>query len=155
MGVEIERKFLVRDDSWREASDGGTPMVQGFLSTNRERVVRVRVAGEQGTLTIKGLGQGAARPEFEWAVPVDEAREVLETLGIRPLIEKTRHRVEHRGLTWEIDVFAGRNAGLVVAEVELDQEDQEVPLPLWVGDEVTGDSRYANASLAETPYDTW
>lgn len=155
MGVEIERKFLVRDDSWREASDGGTPMVQGFLSTDRERVVRVRVAGDQGTLTIKGPGRGAARPEFEWAIPVEEAREVLRTLGIRPLIEKTRHRVEHRGLTWEVDVFAGRNAGLVVAEVELNREDQEVPLPPWAGDEVTDDSRYANARLAEAPYDTW
>ncbi len=155
MGVEIERKFLVVGDGWRAASDGGTEMLQGFLSTDPDRVVRVRVAGDRGTMTLKGRGDGARRAEFEWAIPADEAREVLRTLALPPLIEKVRHRVEHAGHTWEIDVFAGRNAGLVVAEVELEREDEAVVLPDWVGAEVTTDHRYANSSLVAAPYDTW
>ncbi|MCO4771524.1 MAG: CYTH domain-containing protein [Deltaproteobacteria bacterium] len=155
MGVEIERKFLVASDTWRAAADAGTMLRQGFLSTDKERVVRVRVAGDVGTVTVKGLGAGAARPEFEWVIDVTEAHEMLDTLALRPLIEKTRYLVVHEGHTWEIDVFVGRNRGLVVAEVELDSETESVVLPSWVGDEVTADSRYANARLVEAPYDTW
>jgi len=155
MGVEIERKFLVTDDRWRDSADGGTQLRQGFLSTDKERVVRVRVAGDRGTLTIKGLGSGASRPEFEWPIPVHEAHELLDTLALRPLIEKVRFLVQHAGLTWEIDVFEGRNQGLVVAEVELPSEDTTVDPPAWVGREVTSESRYANARLVAAPYDSW
>ena len=155
MGVEIERKFLVAGDGWRVASDGGTELIQGYISTDPDRVVRARVAGHRGTITLKGRSDGAARAEFEWSIPADDARQVLHTLAVPPLIEKVRHRVEHAGHTWEIDVFGGRNAGLVVAEVELEREDEEVALPDWVGEEVTGDHRYANSSLVAAPFDTW
>lgn len=155
MGVEIERKFLLVGDTWRESADVGTPLRQGFLSTDKERVVRVRAAGDLGTLTIKGLGSGASRPEFEWTIPVGEAHELLDTLALRPLIEKTRYLVVYAGHTWEIDVFEGRNRGLVVAEVEIATEDTVVQLPEWVGQEVTNDHRYANARLVQAPFDTW
>jgi adenylate cyclase len=155
MGVEIERKFLLRGDGWRTHADGGTAIRQGFLSTDRDRVVRVRVAGEVGTLTIKGRADGATRPEFEWTIPVQEAHELLDTLALRPLIEKTRFRVDHGGHIWEIDVFGGRNRGLRFAEVELDAANEHVALPDWVGQEITADSRYANARLVAEPFDTW
>ena len=155
MGIEIERKFLLLDGSWRASSDGGTPIRQGFLSTDRDRVVRVRVYGTRGFLTVKGRSQGAARAEFEWPIPLSDAEEMLDTLALKPLIEKTRHLVEHAGHTWEIDVFGGRNSGLIVAEVELDSVDEVVQMPPWAGAEVTDDSRYTNARLAHEPFDTW
>jgi len=155
MGVEIERKFLLAGDSWRASADEGTQIRQGFLSTDKERVVRVRVAGDRGTLTVKGLGSGASRPEFEWTIPVEEAHELLDTLALRPFIEKTRYLVRYAGHTWEVDVFEGRNQGLVVAEVELPSVDIEVPLPEWAGLEVTNDARYANARLVQMPFDAW
>jgi adenylate cyclase len=155
MGTEIERKFLVRDDRWRDAADEGTPFRQGYLVAQRERTVRVRLEGAKGVLTIKGPGLGAARAEFEYAIPREDASEMLETLCLRPLIEKTRYRVEHEGLLWEVDVFAGANEGLVLAEVELEREDQQVVLPAWVDREVTGDRRYFNAYLVACPFRNW
>jgi len=155
MGTEIERKFLLRDDRWRAAASAGVVIRQGYLSVDPERTVRVRRAGPRGIVTIKGITQGATRAEFEWEIPADEADAMLDTLALRPLVEKTRYRVDHAGHTWEIDVFTGDNAGLAIAEVELAAEAEAVLLPDWVGGEVTGDARYYNSSLVRTPYRDW
>ena len=154
MPLEIERKFLVRDESWRVPGTG-TLYRQGYLSTVPERSVRVRLIRDKGYLTVKGASSGAARAEYEYEIPGVEAREMLDNLCERPLIEKTRYCVEFQGLTWEIDEFEGSNAGLVIAEVELEEVDQAVSLPDWVGKEVTGDRRYYNASLIAEPYSVW
>jgi len=154
MAVEIERKFLVRGDDWRPGASG-EHYRQGYLSTVPERTVRVRVIADAGYLTIKGATLGATRSEYEYTIPVEDAHAMLDSLCLRPLIEKIRHTLEYRGLVWEIDEFAGDNAGLVIAEVELGSEDQAIALPEWVGDEVTDDLRYYNASLVANPYRNW
>lgn len=154
MPVEIERKFLVRGEDWRSLGTGKLYR-QGYLSTIPERSVRVRLAGDKGYLTIKGISVGVSRVEYEYEIPADEAGELLDNLCEHPLIEKTRYRVECNNLTWEIDEFAGVNAGLVVAEVELEKEDQAIALPDWIGEEVSGDPRYYNASLVSNPYTQW
>jgi len=155
MAQEIERKFLVRDDSWRAAADQGTAYRQGYLSTDRGRVVRVRVKGTLGVLTIKGERVGISAPEFEYPIPLADAEELLDKLCLRPLIEKVRYRLDYAGCTWEIDVFSGENEGLVLAEVELESEAQRVELPPWAGPEVSDDRRYSNASLVSHPYHAW
>ena len=155
MPQEIERKFLVGDDSWRAAADAGTRYRQGYLSTDPQRIVRVRVGGEKAFVTIKGIARGIARDEYEYPIPVADAEAMLDALALRPLIEKVRHHVRHAGHLWEVDVFAGDNAGLVVAEVELPSEDTPVELPPWVGAEVSHDPRYSNAALVERPYSKW
>ncbi|HWJ93470.1 MAG TPA: CYTH domain-containing protein [Telluria sp.] len=154
MGVEIERKFLLVGDAWRVL---GTPslMRQGYLSSDPARTVRVRIEGGRGTLTIKGKSEGATRAEFEYAIPVDEAAQLLDHLCERPLIEKYRRRIEVDGHTWEVDEFLGENAGLVVAEVELASEQEAFTKPGWAGAEVTGDPRYYNSSLIRFPYSQW
>lgn len=156
MGVEIERKFLVRDGSV-VANLPGTAMRQGYLSVDPERTVRVRVTGRRAFVTIKGApsDSGASRAEYEYEIPVPEADELLDRLALRPLIEKTRYRMAAGRLVWEIDVFSGDNEGLVVAEVELPSEATAVALPDWIGEEVTGDPRYYNASLVSRPYRDW
>ena len=154
MAEEIERKFLVSNDSWRPGASG-TLFRQGYLSTDPERTVRVRLEGERGVLTIKGLSRGIRRAEFEYPLPAAEAAVLLDTLCLQPLIEKTRYRVEHAGHIWEIDEFAGDNTGLVLAEVELTSEDEAVELPLWVGAEVSTDPRYFNANLICHPFRRW
>ncbi len=154
MGVEIERKFLIAGDSWRETAEG-TQYRQGFLSTEPERTVRVRVAGSRGSITIKGKNIGARRAEFEYEIPLADAEQILDTLCKRPLIEKVRYTLSVGPHTWEIDVFEGDNAGLVVAEIELGQEDEAFDKPEWVGDEVTDDPRYFNSNLVAKPYRTW
>lgn len=153
VATEIERKFLVRDRRFLDG-DRGVPFRQGYLSRDPDRTVRVRVAGDEGFLTIKGRPRGAARPEFEFQIPVDDAQELLG-LCAGSLIEKTRHRIDHAGLTWDVDVFRGANEGLVIAEVELPSEDHAVDLPEWVGEEVTGDVRFYNSRLVERPFSTW
>ena len=153
MGTEIERKFLVRGDAWR-ALGRAAVYRQGYLSTVKERTVRIRVVGDQGWITVKGLTVGATRAEFEYAIPVDDAHEMLE-LCAQPLIEKTRTVVDIGDLQWEIDEFTGPNEGLIIAEVELQRGDQEIDLPDWVGDEVTDDPRYYNANLTAHPFSTW
>jgi adenylate cyclase len=153
MGLEIERKFLVRNDSWRTVE--GTPFRQGYLNSNLHRVVRVRTMGEQAVLTVKGLNTGAVRREFEYAIPLADANAMLDDLCERPLIEKTRYKVEFAGHTWEIDEFAGDNAGLVVAELELQSVDEDFEKPDWLGEEVTDDPRYFNSNLVLRPYTTW
>ena len=155
MPLEIERKFLVRGDAWRSLAESSAEMRQGYLCRDPDRSVRARLAGDRGTLTIKGRSQGAVRSEYEYAIPAGEARELLDGLCLRPQIEKTRHRVPVGDLVWEVDVFSGENAGLVVAEVELDDPEQELPLPDWVGEEVTGDPRYLNANLVANPFSRW
>ncbi|MCK6587882.1 MAG: CYTH domain-containing protein [Polyangiaceae bacterium] len=154
MGTEIERKFLVVGDAWREGASG-VVYRQGYLCTTPERTVRVRVGGAKGYLTVKGSRKGVSRLEFEFEVPLADATVMLDELCIRPLIEKTRFRIEYEGLVWEVDEFAGANAGLVIAEVELLREDQEVKLPPWVGREVSADDRYSNSNLAERPFSAW
>ena len=154
MGQEIERKFLVTNDTWRRNATG-THYRQGFLSTEPERTVRVRIAGDRGTLTIKGKTIGATRPEFEYDIPREDAKQLLDTLCQRPLIEKVRHVLREGAHTWEVDVFEGDNTGLVVAEIELQREDEPFERPPWLGEEVTHDPRYFNASLVHKPYRGW
>jgi CYTH domain-containing protein len=154
MGKEIERKFLVKDNTWR-GQDSGKRYRQGYLSTVKERTVRVRTAGDKAYLTIKGITVGASRNEYEYEIPVADANEMLDQLCERPLIEKTRYRIQHDGLVWEVDEFEAENRGLITAEVELKDEHQSVTLPAWVGEEVTGDPRYFNANLVAKPFTTW
>lgn len=150
MGHEIERKFLVCDDSWRGAGSARR-MVQGYLSLDPERTVRVRIAGEQAWVTIKGATSGCTRVEHEFEVPVSAAEGML-ALCLPGVIEKTRHEIRVGGHLWEVDDFHGANAGLVVAEIELGDESEEFEKPVWLGEEVTEDSRYYNASLTKLPY---
>jgi len=153
MGLEIERKFLVRSTDWRNGE--GRLMRQGYLSDGAGVTVRVRLAENDAWLTIKGPTTSATRSEYEYAIPAEDARDMLATLCSGPLIEKRRYEVPYAGLTWEVDEFLGDNAGLVVAEVELASEDQQVQLPPWVDEEVTGIPRYYNASLARHPFSQW
>jgi adenylate cyclase len=154
VGTEIERKFLVTDDLWRGHATS-TSFRQGYLSTVKERTVRVRAAGQRGLLTVKGITTDATRAEYEYEIPLDDANAMLDELCERPIIEKTRHVIDVDGTTWEIDEFAGVNDGLVVAEVELDDRDERFTLPDWAGDEVTDDPRYFNANLTAHPYSEW
>jgi len=154
MAKEIERKFLVKAGSWHPPVDG-VRYRQGYLSTVKERTVRVRTAGSKGYITVKGITVGATRSEYEYEIPPADANEMLDRLCERPLIEKTRYRIPHEGLTWEVDVFEGDNRGLITAEVELKSEDQAVSIPDWVGEEVTKDPRYFNANLVAHPFTTW
>jgi adenylate cyclase len=153
MGKEIERKYLVTGTQWKEAATG-TLYRQGYLNSQKERVVRARTMGEKAALTIKGITVGATRLEFEYEIPLDDCNQLLE-LCEQPLIEKTRYKVEHGGLIWEIDEFHGVNDGLIVAECELESEDQAIDKPAWVGDEVTSDPRYYNSNLIANPFSTW
>ena len=154
MPQEIERKFLLKNDGWRSMGIG-TKYRQGYLSTVSERTVRIRLINDQGYLTVKGISVAARRAEYEYEIPAGEASEMLDNLCEHPLIEKRRYRVEYQGLIWEIDEFDGDNAGLVVAEVELEDENQVVHMPDWVGEEVTADPRYYNANLTTNPYSRW
>ena len=154
MAKEIERKFLVKSDDWKKLA---TPTFyrQGYLSSTKERTVRVRTVGEKGYLTIKGISTGISRTEFEYEIPVDEANAMLDELCERPLIEKNRSKVVFSGFTWEIDEFFGDNEGLIIAEVELKDENQTVEIPEWIGEEVSGDTRYFNSNLAKNPFKSW
>lgn len=154
MATEIERKFLVRKDAWVPRNPG-VLYTQGYLNSQKERVVRVRLEGTEAKLTIKGLTTGLTRLEFEYDIPAADATEMLDALCERPIISKHRHVEMHGGLKWEIDVFHGDNEGLIVAEVELPAERVELTLPPWAGDEVSSDPRYFNANLIAHPYKTW
>lgn len=153
MGTEIERKFLVKQGAWREAS--ATRYRQGYLSTVKERTVRVRTISDKAYLTIKGITVGASRTEFEYEIPIVDAEEMLDNLCEKPLIEKNRYMVEVGALTWEVDEFFGENEGLIIAEIELQSEDQPFAKPDWVTEEVTTDPRYYNANLINNPYTRW
>ena len=150
---EIERKFLLASDAWRDGTPG-VPMRQGYLSEGSRTTVRVRLAGPRAWLTIKGRAEHGVRPEYEFEIPVVEAEAML-SLCSGTIIVKERHRIVHGSHTWEVDVFAGANHPLVTAEVELDSPDEAVEIPSWVGREVSDDSRYANSSLARQPYGDW
>ena len=154
MAIEIERKFLVRGDTWRSLGTGEVYR-QGYIRTENRTTVRVRIAGDRGYLTIKGKTVGAGRAEFEYPIPLADAQVMLETLCDRPLIEKVRYRIFQGNLVWEVDEFGGDNEGLIMAEVELTDEAQVIELPDWIGEEVTGDRRYYNATLAQHPYREW
>lgn len=152
MAIEIERKFLVQGDAWRAA-----PAVfysQGYLNGDKARTVRVRIAGDEAFLTIKGQSVGASRAEFEYAIPLADARELL-AICEQPLIEKNRRKISHAGFVWEVDEFLGENLGLVVAEIELPTEETQFARPDWVGQEVTDDVRYFNSNLAKLPFSRW
>lgn len=152
MPLEIERKFLVSGHAWRSAD--AVLYRQGYLNRDKQRTVRVRIAGDRAFLTIKGVSSGATRVEFEYEIPVSEAAQLL-TLCDGPLIEKTRHRVTVGPHVWEVDEFHGDNDGLVVAEIELGSEDEAFARPEWVSVEVTEDARYYNSNLAVRPFRTW
>lgn len=154
MGVEIERKFLLVGDAWRGLGEA-VLLRQGYLSSHPDRTVRVRVEGDAGSVTIKGRSSGATRAEWEYAIPVEEAAQLLDQLCERPLIEKYRHRITVGAHVWEVDEFLGENRGLVVAEIELDDEAESFDKPAWVGQEVTGERRYFNSSLIRAPYTSW
>lgn len=155
MPLEIERKFLLLGDAWRAEVTRSVEMRQGYLSGEHSRAsVRVRLEGEDARLNIKAAVIGSARAEYDYAVPVEHAREILATLCVG-VLEKRRHYVERDGVVWEIDEFLGANAGLIVAEVELRSVDQAVIRPAWIGAEVTDDRRYYNHYLALHPYASW
>lgn len=148
MAIEIERKFLVTGEGWRDHAEPGRRFCQGHIAREGQATVRIRRAGEKAYVTIKGPRDGIARPEFEYEIPVADAEEMLRTLCVKPLLEKTRYCVKHAGLSWEIDVFSGTAEGLILAEVELSRIDQVVEPPPWVGAEVTADPRYRSSTLA-------
>jgi adenylate cyclase len=154
MPREIERKFLLKNDAWRSLAQRSQVMRQGYLAGSERVSLRVRVAGDKAHLNIKSGGLVASRLEYEYEIPVGEARELL-ALCPGPLVEKTRHYVELGGFEWEIDEFGGDNAGLVVAELELTAEDQVFPRPAWLGTEVTHLRRYYNVSLIDHPFSAW
>ncbi len=154
MGIEIEKKFLLTGTEWRQLA-AGTAYRQGYLSSVKERTVRVRTIDDKGFLTIKGISVGAVRREFEYEIPVADANALLDELCEKPIIEKNRYKVEYGGFIWEIDEFFGENDGLVVAEIELESEDQRFDKPEWVGEEVSGDARYFNSNLIKHPYSQW
>jgi adenylate cyclase len=152
---EIERKFLVADDGWRAHADAGSRFLQAYLAETDKAVLRVRiVAGASAFLTVKSVEPGVSRQEFEYPIPVSDA-EALISLRQDSLLEKTRFRVPHDGQTFEVDVYAGENEGLVVAEIELESENEAVAAPPWLGREVTGDARYYAARLARRPFRAW
>lgn len=154
MGIEIERKFLLSADTWKELAQG-TYYRQGYLNSQKERTVRVRTIGDTGFLTIKGISVGATRMEYEYEIPVEDARVLLSELCEKPLIEKKRYKIEFAGFIWEVDEFFGENEGLIVAEIELESEDQQFEKPEWVGKEVSDDPRYFNSSLIKNPFSSW
>ena len=155
MPTEIERKFLLRNDDWRLTADQGTKYIQGYLIGSKSASVRVRIEGEKAFLNIKSATLGVSRQEYEYPIPVEEARELLNTLCEQPLVQKTRYLVIYGDLEWEIDVFEGKNEGLIVAEVELEKEDQQISLPAWSGQEVSAEPRYYNVNLGKHPFSEW
>jgi adenylate cyclase len=155
MALELERKFLVIADHWQQAIETTQPMMQGYLAQGPYANVRIRLCDLTAFLTIKGPTTGIGRAEFEYPIPTTDAEEMLRTLAEGAIIEKTRYRVRHGQDCWEVDVFAGDNAGLILAELELQTPDQVIQIPDWIGAEVSHDPRYFNAHLARHPYRQW
>ncbi len=154
MGLEIERKFLIKNETWKSLAHKITEIKQGYLSTVPERTVRIRIKDEQGVLTIKGKNKGMTRLEFEYSIPYAEAIDLL-ALCEQPIIAKKRYLIQVEELLWEVDIFEGANQGLEVAEVELTSEDQKITWPAWIGKEVTEDPKYYNSSLIKFPFSAW
>tara|TARA_B110001469_G_C9598385_1_gene297206 strand:- start:689 stop:1159 length:471 start_codon:yes stop_codon:yes gene_type:complete len=154
MGLEIERKFLIKDDSWKEDANKGTSIKQGYLNSKAERTVRIRIYGDNGVLTVKARRKNLSRKEFEYQIPLKDAFDMLNMCE-KPIIEKTRFLISKNNSTWEIDVFEGINEGLIVAEIELTSEEESFDSPSWLGEEVSLDSKYYNSSLMTNPYSKW
>ncbi len=155
MATEIEHKFLIVNDDWREQIIRSVEYRQGYLSNNKHASVRIRVAGDIANINVKGMTVGVQRPEYEYPVPLADANEMLDQLCMRPMIEKIRHFVEYGGKIWEIDEFSGDNAGLIVAEIELEAVDEAFDVPGWAGADVSGVERYYNVALVQYPYVQW
>lgn len=154
MGTEIERKFLLKNDAWRSLATG-TRYRQGYLNRSKECTVRIRTTDGNAYLTIKGPSTGATRIEYEYAIPESDAKSLLDNFCEKPIIEKIRYKIDFGGRVWEVDEFLSENTGLIVAELEMESEDQYFEKPEWIGDEVTGDPKYYNASLVTHPYLKW
>ena len=155
MATEIERKFLLKNSSWKELADEGTQYTQGYLVGSKHASVRVRIQGKRAFLNIKSATIDITRQEFEYEIPLDEATEMLETLCEKPLIDKVRYLIKNENHVWEIDVFSGDNDGLIVAEIELKDKDENFTKPDWLGDEVSDDERYYNVCLVKHPFKDW
>ena len=155
MGVEIEKKFLVTGDHWRTHAETCENVIQGYLNTDQQSSIRVRLSGDKANLNIKSATLGITRTEFDYPIPPAEAKEILEHLCTKPLIEKKRYHVPYGDHLWEIDVFSGENEGLVVAEIELAHINEEFIRPDWLGPEVSDDPRYYNVCLVKHPYKKW
>ena len=155
MATEIERKFLVRNDSWRTQVSSGIFYRQGYMASTPACSMRVRCGGGQGFINLKSATLGITRKEYDYPIPEQDANEMLDLFCEGPLIEKTRYLVEHAGHVWEVDVFTGDNEGLVVAEIELDAADESFLLPDWAGEEVSHDPRYYNVCLVKNPFKNW
>ena len=155
MAVEIERKYLVKSMDWKVMANAGTRFMQGYMANTEKVAIRVRVAGEQAWLTLKSASAGISRLEFEYSLPVADAMQMLNEFCLGQVIQKTRYRLPLDGHVWEIDVFHGANEGLVLAEIELENEQESFTLPDWIGTEVSGDKRYYNSYLSQTPYRNW
>lgn len=155
MGIEIERKFLVKDERWRALVETSRPCKQGYVSLKGKGSIRIRIIGEKGFLTLKGPREGIRRPEFEYEIPITDAISLLDSFGDSAVISKIRHELTHEGNLWEIDEFLDENKGLTLAEVELESEQQSVILPDWVGKDVSEDERFFNARLAKHPISSW
>ncbi|NLL04963.1 MAG: CYTH domain-containing protein [Clostridiaceae bacterium] len=154
MGKEIERKFLVKDSNFKKMCTGQL-YKQGYLNSDPNRTVRLRLVGNKGYLTIKNKGNGLTREEFEYEIPYSDAQEILQGICERPFIEKTRYIFNYQGHVWEIDEFHRENEGLIIAEIELENENENFPVPEWIGEEVTYDYKYTNSSLVTNPYKKW
>jgi adenylate cyclase len=155
MGIEIERKFLLLNDSWRDDVYDSVRIVQGYLANTDRGSMRVRTHGDQANLNVKSMIIGISRSEFEYPIPVSDAEDMLKNICKRPMIEKTRHYIKQDLHTWEIDVFEAGNKGLVVAEIELSDTEEEFIRPPWLGDEVSHDEKYYNVSLVKHPFKDW
>lgn len=154
MGTEIERKFLVVGDAWRILAQGVTYR-QGYLCRTEKCAVRIRIAEERAFLTVKSRTSGITRAEYEYEIPLSDGEELLTSLAEKPIITKTRRKIPYAGFIWDVDEFHGENQGLILAEIELEREDQPFDKPAWIGEEVTGDPRYGNAALARRPFSAW
>ncbi|QKG80763.1 CYTH domain-containing protein [Tenuifilum thalassicum] len=153
--MEIERKFLVDKKAWEElAKPEGIRIIQGYLSTNPSKTIRVRVISDKAFMTIKGETKGISREEVEFEIPINKANELIEKF-CNNVIEKTRFLIDFKGKTWEVDKFEGNNAGLLLAEIELNSENEDFEIPSWILTEVTSDYRYYNSYLSEHPYKKW
>ena len=157
MAIERERKFLVKDNSWRELAGAGVKYRQGYIYSDENKSIRIRISNSDALLNIKSgalEGDATARLEYEYAIPLSDAEEMLENLCGTQRLEKTRYKISYEGNIWEVDEFSEANQGLVMAEVEFEEKNQSIKLPLWIGEEVTEDKRYTNAELAKKPYIT-
>ena len=155
MGIEIERKFLLNNSDWRNEAGEPVRFRQGYLVGSDKSSVRVRIEGDKAYINIKSATLGIQRQEYQYSIPIDEAEEILNTLCGKPLIEKNRYYIKKNKHTWEIDEFFGDNQGLIVAEIELDHEDELFEKPGWLGEDVSDDTRYYNVCLVKHPYKDW